>query len=141
MIFLHNFKVNVLLRLAHTLKPTVLVCGRWICGLMTTWTLSLHITSVSRTKDNQPCSSLLNELSLMSAGKPISPRFTVTPPNRSTFPVKALVPCALCSWGRAAAHESARTAERAGRDALLHNRPVTNGKSLEVKTQAAILLR
>lgn len=79
----------------------------------------------------------------MSAGKPMSARFTVTPPNRSTLPVKAPVPSTLCSWERVAVRENARTAERAGEDALLlQNLPVaTNGKSFKAKAHAAMFLR
>lgn len=94
---------------------------------------------LSYTQD-QPCSSLPNELSLMSAGKLSSPRFTVTPPNRSTFPVKALVPSVLCCWGRLIPQDSARTPERAGQNTLLQNHPLRSGKSLEVNARRVILL-
>lgn len=96
---------------------------------------------VSYTQDDQPCSSLLNELSLMSAGKPSSPRFTVSPPNRSTFPVKALVPSVLCCWGRLTVQHSARTPERTGQHTLWQNHPLTSGESLKVNVRTVMLLR
>lgn len=53
---------------------------------------SLSSYTAARVQGDKPCSKPLNELSLMSPGSPTSARFTVTPPNRSTFPVKALTP-------------------------------------------------
>lgn len=76
----------------------------------------------------------------MSVGKPVSARFTVTPPNRSTLPVSRSVPFTRCSWERTAALVKARTTERAGPDVLLHNRPVSSGRNLRLKLQAAIII-
>lgn len=87
----------------------------------------------------KPLSNLLNELSLMSSGSPVSARFTVTPPNRSTLPVNALLPCTPCSWEQVTVQEKPRTAERQGRDRLPQSRPLTRGESLETKAQPAML--
>lgn len=91
-------------------------------------------------EEHRPRSRALKEPSLMSVGKPVSARFTVTPPNRSTLPVSRSVPSTRCSWERTAALVKARTSERAGPDVLLHNRPVSSGRYLRLKLQAAIII-
>lgn len=88
---------------------------------------------------HRPRSRALKELSLMSAGKPVSVRFTVTPPNRSTLPVSRSVPFTRCSWERMIELLKSRTSMRAGPDILLHNRPVSSGKNLRLKLQVAII--
>lgn len=92
------------------------------------------------TEGHRPRSRALKEFSLMSACNPVSARFTVTPPNRSTLPVSRSVPFTRCSWERTMALLNARTTERAGPDVLPHNRPVSSGRNLRPKLQEAIVV-
>lgn len=68
----------------------------------------------------------------MSAGKPLSARFTVTPPNRSTLP--------LSSWEPTIELLKGRTLMRAGPEVLPHHRPVSVGRNLRLKRQEAIIV-
>lgn len=97
-----------------------------------------HVTW-SLIKKNKPCNNVLNEFSLMSAGSPIWPRFTVTPPNRSTFPARVLLPSTLWSWEQVTPQENPRAA--AARAGHTSKQNLTNGDNLDVNARAAMLQR
>lgn len=131
----------------NTLKTNLEVLLLLSCIMYNqSFTDSKYIFSVKLLKlspsleEHRPRSRALKEPSLISVGKPVSARFTVTPPNRSTLPVSRSVPFTRCSWERPAALVKARTCERAGPDVLLHHRPVRSGRILRLKLQAAIII-